>query len=164
MTLSDACSDFLRSVMEAIDQLAEDVHFHSAPSSPIPYGPEIDALRRACLAASEAPYDPEAATRVIRLALSTIRFHDTPPGAEQEKERKAEMTRLIQALQKDLDPDDAAAVPAVVEQIVTETPYSAKTAQRLKLMLSKLGKPAYDVAIKIIGDVASATVKKTLGL
>ena len=150
--------------MEAIDHLAEDVHRYSAPHNPIPYGPEIDALRRACLAASEAPYDPEAAARVMRLALSTMRFHDTPPGAAQQAERKTEMTRLIEAMQKELDADDATALPAVVEQIVTETLYSAKAGQRLKSMLSKLGKPTYDIAIKIIGDIASATVKKTLGL
>jgi len=33
-----------------------------------------------------------------------------------------------------------------------------------KKRLSRLGKPSYDVAIKIISDIGSATVKKMLGL
>jgi hypothetical protein len=31
-------------------------------------------------------------------------------------------------------------------------------------MLPKLGKSAYDIAVKIIGDIGSATVKKILGI
>jgi hypothetical protein len=39
-----------------------------------------------------------------------------------------------------------------------------QASERFKTMLSKLGKSAYEVAIKIISDIGSATVKKMLGL
>jgi hypothetical protein len=35
---------------------------------------------------------------------------------------------------------------------------------KLKGMLPKLGKSAYDIAVKIITDIASETVKKIMGL
>ena len=165
MALSDACFDFLNAVAEAAAELGRQAHHYSDPDYPIRYGVEVDALRHACMAAGEAPYDPEAAARALRLALSVMRYHDIPPVHEDWSEKKrAEMMRLVKALQKDLVPEEAAAVPAVVEQIVQETPFSAPAAARLKSMLAKVGKPAYDVAIKIIGDVGAATVKKMLGL
>jgi hypothetical protein len=55
-------------------------------------------------------------------------------------------------------------VPAVIKQIAAETPFTGLATERLKLMLSKISKPAYDVAIKIIGDIGAATVKRMLGL
>jgi hypothetical protein len=53
---------------------------------------------------------------------------------------------------------------AVVQNVVTETGYSKRAAERLKTLLTKLGKRTYGVAIKIISDIGSATVKKILGL
>jgi hypothetical protein len=48
--------------------------------------------------------------------------------------------------------------------VVAETRFTPQAAERLKAMLSKLGKSAYEIAIKIISDIGSATVKKMLGL
>jgi len=52
------------------------------------------------------------------------------------------------------------ALPDVVRN--TAKPESASL--RLKRILGKLGKPLYDIAIKVTTDVASETAKKTLGL
>jgi hypothetical protein len=163
MALSDAYFEFLNTVAEAAAQLSRDAHRYSDPDYPISYGTEADALRHACKAAAAvAPFDPDAMTRVVKLAHSVMRYHDTPP--EPEEARRVEMRRLVKALQKELDPEEAAAVPAVIEQVMKETPDTATAAKRLKAMLLKLGKPTYDVAIKIISDIGSATVKKMLGL
>jgi hypothetical protein len=35
---------------------------------------------------------------------------------------------------------------------------------KLKRVIGKLGKPLYDISIKVITDIASETAKKTLGL
>ena len=165
MALSDSCFEFLHSVAEAAAQLGREAHYYSDPEHPIQCGTEIDALRRACVAAGEAPYDPEALARIVRLASSIMRYHDTPPGIGVEVERRAQLNKLVRTIQSELSPEDAAAVPAVVDQVVAaETPFTKQAAERLKSMLSKLGKPAYDIAIKIIGDIGSATVKRMLGL
>jgi hypothetical protein len=165
MALSDSCFEFLNTVAEAAAQLSRDAHHYADPDYPISYGTETDALRHACKAAAAvAPFDPAAMARVVALAHSVMSYYDTPPDTELLQPRHAEMMKLVKALQKELDPDEAATVPAVVEQVLKETPDTAKAAERLKAMLSKLGKPSYDVAIKIISDIGSATVKKMLGL
>ena len=46
--LSDACFDFIDATERAALELAEAVHWYSAPDGPWNYGEEIDALRRAC--------------------------------------------------------------------------------------------------------------------
>ena len=83
MALSDACFDFLEAVGGAARKLADEAHWYSAPDNPLRYGEEIDALRRACMVVAEAPYDPEAGVRLLRLAASVMRHHDTPPGTPQ---------------------------------------------------------------------------------
>ena len=162
--LSDACFEFLHSVGEAAGILAKAVHHYSEPDGPFGYGAEIDTLRQACTAVNERPYDAEAAAVLLRLAASVMTFHDTPPETPVRLERQAEMKKLIRLLQDNLDGNDAAIVPAVVKNAVAETPFSQQATERLKGLLSKLGKPAYDLAIKIISDIGSATVKKMLGL
>jgi len=164
MALGDVCFEFLHAVSTAAETLARGVHHYSDPESSLHYGAEIDALRRACVTFAEAPYDPEAGANLLRLAASVMTFHDMPPETERSSAREAEMKKLIRLLQSDLDDDDAAVVPAVVKNVVVETGYTQIAAERLKTMLPKLGKSAYDVAIKIITDIASATVKKILGL
>ncbi len=59
--LSDACSEFIHSVEKAAGILAKAVHHYSEPDGPFGYGAEIDALRRACAAVKERPYDAQAA-------------------------------------------------------------------------------------------------------
>jgi hypothetical protein len=78
--------------------------------------------------------------------------------------RETELKKLIRLLENAVDEDQKATVPAVVENVVAETKFTPQAAERLKAMLSKLGKSAYDIAIKIISDIGSATVKKILGL
>jgi uncharacterized protein DUF2321 len=164
MALSDACFDFLQATAEAAEVLAEDVHHYSEPHYPIPYGNEIDALRRACLTLRERPYDPQAAAELFRLVATVMAFHDTPPDTPESVHRATEMKTLIRLLEEPLDSSERAAVPAVVSNVLVETKFTPQAAERLKGMLSKLGKSAYDVAIKIISDIGSATVKKMLGL
>ncbi|SIN88138.1 hypothetical protein SAMN05443247_00426 [Bradyrhizobium erythrophlei] len=164
MALSDACFEFLQATADAAEVLASKVHHYSAPDYPIQYGVEIDALRRACLAVRDRPYDPEAGAELLRLAASVMTFHDGSPGAPERCHREAEMRKLIGLLEEPLDHSEKAAVPAVVQNVMTETSFTPLAAERLKSMLSRLGKSAYDVAIKIISDIGSATVKKMLGL
>lgn len=165
MALSDSCFEFLSTIVTAADELSAEVHHYSAPDRPIQYGAEIDALRRACVALKEAPYDPEAGARLFRLAASVMTFHDTPPNSEEFSHRANEMKQLVLLLQRELgDGDDATCVPAVVAQAVAETQYTQEASVRLRELLSKLGKSSYDIAIRIISDVGSATAKKILGL
>ena len=91
-------------------------------------------------------------------------YHDVPPESERASAKHGEMMKLVSLLQAELDADDAAGILAVVQNVVTETGYSKRAAERLKTLLTKLGKPTYGVAIKIISDIGSATVKKILGL
>jgi hypothetical protein len=51
-----------------------------------------------------------------------------------------------------------------VAAITLETDQTVTATGRLKMMLSKLGKSSYDVAVKIVSDVGAATAKKMLGL
>lgn len=166
MSLSDACSDFMGATTRAAEELATIVHYYSAPNYPIAYGVEIDALRRACLAVKRSPpYNPEAFAELFRLAVSVMSFHDAPPLTEQSLHREAEMKKLISLLlEEPLGDDEKATVPTVVKDVLNETTSTPEAAERLKSMLSKVGKSTYDVAIKIVGDIGSATLKKMLGL
>ena len=164
MALSDSCFEFLQTMGEAAGKLAKDVHRHSDPDNPIAYGAELDALRRACTAVAEAPYDPEAGSRLIRLAASVMRYHDTPPGTAEASQREGELKKLVRLLEEAVDADDAAGLPAMVENVATESQFTTSASRRLKRLMPKLGKSAYEVAIKIISDVGSATAKKILGL
>ncbi|WP_144243590.1 DUF2321 domain-containing protein [Azospirillum argentinense] len=164
MALSDACSEFISEVDEAARRLAEAVHWYAAPGMPLSYGEEIDALRRACAKVDASPLDPEARAELLRLAVAVLRYLDTPPDAPQLQQRRSEMETLIRLLQAGLSAEDAAEVPAVIKDVAQENERTAAAAARLRAMLSKLGKPAYDVAIKVISDIASATAKRFLGL
>src|SRR3954452_9628308 len=112
MALSDACFEFLETVASAAGELAQSAHHYSDPGGPFEYGTEVDALRRACKAFRDSPYDPEAGSRLIRLAGAILSYHDTPPSdSERLFRREAEMKELIRLLQTELDESDAAAVP-----------------------------------------------------
>jgi hypothetical protein len=164
MALSDSCFEFMQATADAADALAAAVHHYAAPDHPISYGLEIDALRRACAAVKESPFDPKAGAELLRVAASVMTFHDTPPDTPEPMAREFDMKKLIRLLQATLDYDDKTTVPAIIENVVVETRFTAQAAERLKTMLPKLGKSAYDIAIKIIGDIGSETVKKILGL
>jgi hypothetical protein len=98
--LSDACFEFLTAVSDAARKLAEDAHSYSSPSATIPYGVEIDALRRACMRVADQPTDAEAGAHLLRLSISVLRYHDAPPDSPElaERERKTlELARLLDA-------------------------------------------------------------------
>ena len=162
MALSDACFEYLEAHAAAAAALAKMVHQYAAPSNPLRYGAEMDVLRRACAAVSDAPYDPVAGSHLIELASAVMRIHDTPPGAV--AQRTTDMQRLISVLQENLDKAEAATVPAIVQNVVATSVYTERAASRLQAILTRVGRPAYDVAIKIIGDIGSAAAKKLLGL
>jgi len=164
MALSDACFEFMQATADAAEALAAAVHRYSAPDYPIPYGVEIDALRRACSAVRDSPYDPQTGAELLRLAASVMTFHDTPPDTPEALHREVELKTLIRLLEDTVEDGQKATVPAIVKNAVVETKFTLQAAERLKSMLPKLGKSAYDIAIRIISDVGSATVKKMLGL
>jgi hypothetical protein len=164
MALSDECFEFMRATAVAADALASAVHHYSAPDYPIAYGAEIDALRRACAAVKDMPYDPKSGPELLRLAASVMIYHDMPPDTPEAVHRETELKKLIRLLEDAVDEDQKATVPAIVNNVVVETQFTPQAAERLKSVLSKVGKSAYDIAIKIISDIGSATVKKILGL
>lgn len=165
MSLSDACFDFLLANEKAAEHLAAAVHHYSAPDYPITYGIEMGALRQACVAVKERPYDPEAGAALLRLAASVMTFHDAVPFEPERIRREAEMKKLIRKLlDEPLQGEDETAITATIQNVLVETPFTPAAAARLKTLLSKVGGSTYDVAIKIITDIGSATVKKILGL
>ena len=92
-------------------------------------------------------------------------FHDAAAFEPERIRREAEMDKLIRKLlEEPLQADDKAAVPATIQNVVVESPFTPAAAERLKIILSKVGASAYETAVKIISDIGSATVKKMLGL
>lgn len=164
MALSDACFEFLEAVEAAARELAESVHWYSAPDYPLPYGEEIDALRRACLAVAASSYDAEAGIQLLRLATSVMRYHDAPPVPPGSLDHRAKVRTLVKLLQSGVDVLDASAVPSVVEHVLCETPLTKRAADRLKAMLSALAQSDRDMVVDIVSDVGSATAKNALEL
>ncbi len=74
------------------------------------------------------------------------------------------MNALVRIVRSDLGDAEANEVAALVPDLTSDTPKAESAALRLKPILLRLGKVGYDVAIKIITDVASEIAKKTLGL
>jgi hypothetical protein len=164
MALSDSCFDFLAAVSEAAGEFAKEAHHYSAPDYPIVYGPEIDALRRAAAIVRDHPYDAEAGARLLKLASTIGRALDTAPGsAELEARRQKEMEDLVLTLTAEIKGEDAESLPSIIENVTKDTPYTKKAAGRLKGILARVGKSTYDVAIKVLGDIATVAAKKWLG-
>ena len=162
MALSDACFEFLKSLREAAQALAqESAHYAKLPFR---YGEEIDALLGACGDVQAEPWNEEAAIRLIKLAGSIMSYHDTAPGSSGESARLDWMNALVRIFRSDLGDAEADEVATLVPDLTSDTPKAESAAMRLKPILLRLGTVGYDVAIKIISDVASATVKKILGL
>ena len=74
------------------------------------------------------------------------------------------MRVLAQVLATDVGEAQAHEILCLLPTIATDTPQAAGAAQHLKELLPRLGKAAYDIAIKVISDLASETAKKILGL
>jgi len=162
--LSDSCHDFLISVGDAARHLSEDAHHYSGLDWLDTYGGEADALKRASKRVADSPFDADALSELMRLAITVMRFHDTPPLTPEAGSREQEMMDLLRLLRQNLDGEDATAAAEVVAQVMEDGLEAEVAASRLKAMLAKLGKPTYDIVVKIISDIGSATIKKTLGL
>ncbi len=48
--------------------------------------------------------------------------------------------------------------------VLRDTPKTESASLKIKRILGKVGKPLYDVAIKVVTDIASEGAKKILGL
>jgi len=59
---------------------------------------------------------------------------------------------------------DVREVERNLPDITRDTPRSHAAALRVRGALTKAGKPLYDIGMKVIGDIAAATVKSYLGL
>jgi hypothetical protein len=164
MALSDSCFNFLNEVAQAADRLANDAHHYSAPDYPLKYGPEVDALKRAAVLYRDNPYDAESGGRLLDLASAVGRYLDTPPGEAELPERSSKVAQLIQEISGDLGIEDSKSVTAIIENVVVDTPYTDKAAARLKELLKKVGGSTYEIAVKLLTDVATAAAKKMLGL
>jgi hypothetical protein len=127
----------LTDVAAAAGRLAEEAHHYSAPDYPVQYGPEIDALKRAAVLFKDHPYDAEAGGRLLDLASGVGRYLDTPPGAEELKERSTKVAELVQEMLGDLGIEDGKSLPSIVENVVVDTPYTEKAAGRLNIPFGK---------------------------
>jgi hypothetical protein len=74
------------------------------------------------------------------------------------------MNALVRIFRSDLGDAVADEVAKLVPDLTSDTPKAESAAMRLKPIFLRLGKVGSDVAIKIISDVASETVKKIFGL
>jgi Uncharacterized protein conserved in bacteria (DUF2321) len=161
--LSDACFEFLDSLRDAARVLAQQSAW--CVDSPLGYGEEIDAVLVACREVeSPKPWNEEAAVRLIKLAGSVLRYHDSFPGSPHYAARLARMNALVGIVRSDLGDAEANEVAALVSDLASDMPKGESAAMRLKPILLRLGKAGYDMAMKIITDVASEVVKKALGL
>jgi hypothetical protein len=163
MALSDSCFNFLTDVAAAAGRLAEETHY-SVPDHPVQYGPEIDALKRAANLYRDHPYDAATGARLLDLASAVGRYLNTPPGVVELPERSSKVAELAQELSGDLNIEDGQSLPSIIDNVVVDTPYTGKAAKRLKLLLGKVGGATYEIAVNILGDVATVAAKKMLGL
>jgi hypothetical protein len=162
VALSDSCFEFLEAVRTAARRLSAEIEDYPLP--PYAYDEELRALRRASNDVVDAPWSAEAGSRLLQLATAVMTYHDTVPETPEAAKREAEMVNLVNILRAGLDTPDAEGVEGLVKNVVRDTPFTESAAVKLREMLPKLGKATYDVAVKVITDIASETAKKILGL
>jgi MoxR-like ATPase len=163
MALSDSCFDFFEEFAAAARKLSENAHWYSA--APFDYGAEIDALRRLARTVAEHPYDTAAGGRLLLLTAKMQLLHDAVPDGEEFEVVQREVGQLVKVLQEGaLTEEERAAVPDIVRNVVVDTPFTERAALRLKELLPKLGKSSYELAVRVIGDVASAAAKRWMGM
>lgn len=66
--------------------------------------------------------------------------------------------------ESDLSQQDLDELTRTLPDVLRDTPRTESASLKMKRIMGKLGKPVYDIAIKVVTDVASETAKKTLGL
>ena len=77
----------------------------------------------------------------------------------------AALENLTEVLKESgLSAQDLEKVNTTLPDVVRNTPKTESASLKLKGILKTLGKSGYDIAIKVVTDVASETAKKTLGL
>lgn len=77
--------------------------------------------------------------------------------------RQAEIANLIDILEEgELPAEDMQAIKEALPDVTAETPRSQSAAMKVRRLMGKMGKPAYDIAIKVLSDLVSETAKKTL--
>lgn len=64
----------------------------------------------------------------------------------------------------DLSEADFAELESALPDVIRDTPKTESASLRVKRLLGGVGKPVYDVAVRVISDIASETAKKTMGL
>jgi hypothetical protein len=118
--LSDACFEFLESLRDAAQALAQQSAHYA--KSPLRYGEEIDALLVACNDVQRPkPWNEEAAVRLIRLAGSILNYHDTSPGSDDQPARLERMNALIRIVRSDLGDAEANEVAALIPDLTSDT-------------------------------------------
>lgn len=79
--------------------------------------------------------------------------------------QQAAIDNLTEILRDDgLDESDMAVFESALPDVIRETPKTESATLKVAKVLKGLGKPAYDVSIKVLSDLASETAKKALGL
>lgn len=77
----------------------------------------------------------------------------------------AAIENLREILQEsDLSSHDLQELDKALPDVLGDTPKTESASLKMKRIMGKLGKPLYEVAIKVVTDVASETAKKTMGL
>lgn len=66
--------------------------------------------------------------------------------------------------ESELSPEDVQELDAALPDLLHDTPKTESASLRMKRILAKMGKPLYEVAIKVVTDIASDAAKKSLGL
>jgi hypothetical protein len=66
--------------------------------------------------------------------------------------------------ESELAAEDRQELESALPDILRDTPRTEGAALKVKRILGKLGTSLYEVAIKVVTDVASETARKTLGL
>jgi hypothetical protein len=164
MALSDSCAEFIQAIEEAARKLSEDAHHYGAPDYPIKYGLEVETLKRAAMEVVECPVNAPAVGALVAVAAKVGVYLDAHPDDPELERKRAAVERVVNLLLLAHVGERANVESVVTTVVVSEGKYVSKAAAELKRLLSKLQKPAYDTTVKIISDVASATVKKMLGL
>jgi hypothetical protein len=79
--------------------------------------------------------------------------------------QRAAIENLTEVLREsELSVEEREEAIMTLPDIVRDTPKTESASLKMRRLLAKAGKPAYDVGIKVISDMASETTKKVMGL
>jgi len=66
--------------------------------------------------------------------------------------------------ESELSAEDRQELETALPDILRDTPKTESAALKVKRILGKLGQSLYEIAIKVVTDVASETARKTMNL